>query len=169
MPLSSVLRGFRVPNEILVRFLRANGVRSFDCDIEYGSHSESSEAAAWPATEFLRSKLADAGGDPKTKLLIFVPHVPSGNPPLHVYVTYAYVMAHAQRKFGLAELPDRAPRGLSELRSEILACAGPGGEHLLGAPGMQGEEGEDVTGSLFLVFSDEAHFPAELPLIPAVS
>lgn len=58
----------------------------------------------------------------------------------HAYVSYAYVIVFGQRQIDIAdELPDKAPPGFAELRSEILGFAKEEEERkgLLRVAGMQ--------------------------------
>lgn len=81
-------------------------------------------------SKFLREKLRAAAGDTKTQ--IFIPQLRGELESAYAYVAYAWVMVYAQRELEPADkLPDRAPPGFRELRSEMLGYANGGGVETL--------------------------------------
>jgi hypothetical protein len=158
MGLTTILRGFKVPIAILDRFLEFNGVMQtwgyppmYDRPPLPGSDRPTLD----PQSAFLRTKLAATN-----YIRIFIPNSQGMDQSTHAYVAYAYVMVFSQRQIDLvAELPDQAPPGFAELRSEILGFAKEGEEGLLQVAGMQVREGQDLTSFLFVVVTDEREYP----------
>ncbi|KAK4235184.1 hypothetical protein C8A03DRAFT_18030 [Achaetomium macrosporum] len=109
-PVTTILRGFKVPVAVLDRFLQANGI-----DETYG----------WPPhykmldepSKLLRTKLGDA----KTRL--FIPHRLGYYKSTFAYIACDWIFVFAQRKILPKELPETAPPGFAELCNEIIGYA----------------------------------------------
>jgi hypothetical protein len=161
MGLTAILRGFKVPVAVLDRFLKANHVEP-----TYGYTPSYYRPELDAGSSFLRTKLATVTGDSNTR--IFIPQVEGESKSAYAYVAYAWVMIYAQRKLDLAEeLPNRAPPGFSELRSEILGFANAGDEVEMLQVRRLEAEGEDPAAALFVVVADDqpysmARFPRKV-------
>lgn len=158
MGLTTLLRGFKVPVAVLDRFLETNHVEP-----TYGNTPSYHHRELDAGSKFLRTKLDATAGDNKPR--IFIPQIEAQQRSAYAYIAYAWVMIYAQRKIDLAEdLPDRAPLGFAQLRSEILGFANGGKEETLQVERLRGGDGEDPTAALFVVVADDkpyslAQFP----------
>lgn len=172
MGLTTILRGFKVPVAVLDRFYESNGVTpTFGYPPTYNRILLPGDIDDFsiqdPHSAFLRAKLAatpaGAADTRNQNTLVFVPNRQSMAMSTHAYVSYAYVMVFAQREIDVArELPDKAPAGFAELRSEILGFATEDEAELLRVAGMQpagGAEGQDPASMLFIVVTDEREYP----------
>jgi hypothetical protein len=166
--LITALRGFKVPVAILDRFLEANGVEPtygyppfyYNTTWDGESHHYHTELRD-DGSKFLRAKADAAGGSP-TNTRIFVPQAEGQPRSTYAYVAYAWVMVYAQRRLDLVEeLPDRAPPGFAELRTEILGCADGGELETLQVKRLE-EEGEDPTAALYVIQMYERSYPLGL-------
>ncbi|KAK3304171.1 uncharacterized protein B0T15DRAFT_575674 [Chaetomium strumarium] len=109
-PVTTILRGFKVPVAVLDRFLQANGI---------------DETCGWPPryntldepSKLLRTKL----GDSKTRL--FIPHRLGHRLSAFAYVAYGSIFVFAQRKILPEELPPSPPPGFAKLCNEIIGYA----------------------------------------------
>jgi hypothetical protein len=179
MGLTTILRGFKVPVAVLDRFFESNGVTptfgyppTYDrIQLPGDEHFPTQD----PQPAFLRAKLAatpaGAANTHNQNTHIFIPNRKGLAMSTHAYVSYAYVMVLGQRQLDVAgELPDKAPPGFAELRSEILGFAKEDEEELLRVPGMQPVgEGQDPTSMLFVVLTDERGYPWKGPFLREVS
>ncbi|KAK4033645.1 hypothetical protein C8A01DRAFT_19433 [Parachaetomium inaequale] len=168
MGLTTILRGFKIPVAVLDRFLESNGVmQTWGYPPKYDRLPlpGSDRPTLDPQSAFLRTKLAaTAAGGANTR--IFIPNREGMAQSTHAYVAYVYVMVYGQRQIDVAaELPDRAPPGFAELRSEVLAFATEGEEELLHVAGMQGGEGQDPSSLLFIVVTDKQEYPFKGPFM----
>ncbi|KAK3898312.1 hypothetical protein C8A05DRAFT_19078 [Staphylotrichum tortipilum] len=147
MGLVTTLRDFKVPLAILDRFLETNGVEP-----TYGNPPFYHRSEPDPGSKFLRDKLHAAAGDIKTQ--IFMPELQGELESTYAYVAYAWVMLYAQRQLKPAEeLPDRAPPGFSELRSEILGHTDGEDVETLQVRRLE-EGGGDPAAALFVIVAD---------------
>ncbi|KAK4139050.1 uncharacterized protein C8A04DRAFT_16209 [Dichotomopilus funicola] len=170
MPITTVLRGFKIPIPVLDRFLESNGVYPtegippiydrvlarpdpniptidpFVALIRSKLTSFSPEAAASFHNQNAHVFIAEHGGLPRAK---------------HAYVAYAYLMVFAQRQLDLArDLPEQAPPGWRELREEMMGFATAEDEGLMNSPGVQATvERQDSATGLFVVSTEERDFP----------
>ncbi|KAK3291463.1 uncharacterized protein B0H64DRAFT_246201 [Chaetomium fimeti] len=175
MGLTTILRGFKVPVAILDRFLEANGVTpTFGYPPTYHRGSlpgEENLPTLDPQPAFLRARLAatpaGAADTANQNTHIFIPNRQSMGMCTHAYVSYAYIMVFGQREIDVVnELPDKAPPGFAELRSEILGFAEEGEEALLAVAGMQpASEAQDPASMLFIVLTDERQYPWKGPFL----
>ncbi len=109
-PVTTILRGFKVPVAVIDRFLEANGI-----DETYG----------WPPrydtldepSKLLRTQL---GG---TKTRLFIPHRLGHQLSAFAYVAYDWIFVFAQRKILPEELAPTPPPGFAELCNEIIRGA----------------------------------------------
>jgi hypothetical protein len=152
MGLPTVIRGFKIPVAILDRFLEVNRVEP---TLGYPPYYNRPELDA--GSVFLRAKVdAIAGSHNKTR--IFMPQKEGQSHATYAYVAYAWVMVDAQYKLDLLEdLPDRAPPGFAELRSELLGYAD-GGELETFQVKRLDEGPGDPTAALFVIVNDERYY-----------
>lgn len=154
MPVTAVLRGFKVPVAALDRFLRANGVLETDGYAPFYHHGLDD------ASKLLRAKI----GGSDSKIRLFIPFRMGNYQSTFAYVAYAWVFVYAQRKLDLPEeLPDKAPEGFAELRNEIMGFAVGGVE---GEP-PQSPHDQDVT-DMFVTITDERPFQFTEPFVRQV-
>jgi hypothetical protein len=159
MPVTAILRGFKVPVTALDRFLRANGVMETDGYAPF-YHRDLDDAS-----KLLRARVGDGGS--KTRL--FMPSRMGNRQSTFAYVAYAWVFVYAQRQLHpLEELPDEAPEGFAELRNEVMKFAR--GETEGEQPQTQPQallEDEGVT-SMFVTITDERPFRFAEPFVRQV-
>jgi hypothetical protein len=147
----TVLRGFNVPVAILDRFFEANRVEPTEGYPPFYHRSKLDAGLKFP-----RERLHAAAGDTKTR--IFIPQLRGELQSTYAYVAYASVMVYAQRQLEPAEeLPDRAPPGFAELRSEILGHADGGDQETLQVGRLEEGDG-DPAAALFVVVDEEGPY-----------
>ncbi|KAL2156147.1 hypothetical protein VTH82DRAFT_892 [Thermothelomyces myriococcoides] len=109
-PVTTILRGFKVPVAVLDRFLQANGIdETYGWPPRYNTLDEPSK--------LLRTKLGDA----KTRL--FIPHRLGHQLSTFAYVAYDWIFVFAQRRILPEELLPSPPSGFVELCYEIIRYA----------------------------------------------
>ncbi|KAL2020047.1 hypothetical protein VTK56DRAFT_8950 [Thermocarpiscus australiensis] len=109
-PVTTILRGLKVPVAVLDLFLQANGIdKTHGWPPRYNTLDEPSK--------LLRTKLGDA----KTRL--FIPHRLGHQLSAFAYVAYDWIFVFAQRKILPEDLPPSPPPGFAELCNEIIRYA----------------------------------------------
>lgn len=143
MPIITLLRGFKVPVEVIDAFLTANGLDETAGTPPFYSTNESEDQV----TVLLRKKMPNSSTTTPCRLLL--PYKKGYKRSRWAYIAYTWVHVFAQLTMDLEDdLPSDCPPGFHHLKKEIFSFAN-GGE--------EPEEG------FFVVVNDEgSYIPQEL-------
>ncbi|KAH6614651.1 hypothetical protein B0J18DRAFT_494229 [Chaetomium sp. MPI-SDFR-AT-0129] len=159
MPITTVLRGFKIPIPVLDRFLESNGVEpTYGMPPLYSRALHRSDPNFPPLTSFSPEAAANFHNQNAHVFIAQYPGLPRAQ---HAYIAYAYVMVFAQRQLDLTrDLPEQAPPGWRELGEEMMGFVTAEDEGLMKSPGVQAAaEGQDSGAGLFVVLTEERDFP----------